>query len=242
MRQEASEKGKFKYPENENGELLKQYDKQVVDRGHPRFNGNTAEINVSKPIQVGLLDTDNMQPEEIKDSLFYFSWELVRGTPAEDLYLQMIKRNTTYIVPASGHKVGITSTTPLYIDGKVNTAEAPHNISSFSNLTIQVETEGGSKNVPQGSQLNKLGLSNLFNNNVPVDYKGENFNELSEEEKKKVSKIYVLKEKHENALSWMTEKATTEFFEKFNIKKENDKYTISEESYPYIEKLLQAEL
>jgi hypothetical protein len=242
MRQEASEKGKFKYPENENGELLKQYDKQVVDKGHPRFNGNTAEINVSKPIQVGLLDTGNMQPDLVKDSLFYLSWELVKDTPAEDLYLQMIKRNTTYIVPTSGHKVGVISTTPLYIDGKVNTAEAPHNIVSFSNLTIQVETEGGSKNVSQGSQLNKLGLSNLFNNDIPVDYKGENFNELSEEEKKKVSKIYVLKEKHENALNWMTEKATVDFFEKFNIKKENDKYTISEESYPYIEELLQAEL
>src|SRR5690606_26518993 len=117
--------------------------------------------------------------------------------------------------------IGVTKVVPLYkSDGTINTdwSNSDQNVVNFSILNLQVDTEGKSKSVKQGVQLNDLAFSNLFTNGVPQDYTKGDWEDLTEEAKVNSSPIYKTVKVYEDALKDLTLQATDEFYNLVGIK------------------------
>jgi hypothetical protein len=217
------------YPSNEYGNKLKNIDQKIVDKGNPyvnryqrMLNGEKnvilPNLNVLKPIFAGFKNTNPLTRELDKMSIAPLTWTTVRNTNSEEFFIEHVLANTTYVKNQSVNKSGTEKITKLYNqDGSVNIDFEQENI-DFKWFGIQVETSTQKDTSTLGTQLTKDATLNLMDNGTPIDYKGTNWNTLSEEEKLKQSKVYSLVKGNDNYLKYLKLAAKDEIFAEFGIK------------------------
>lgn len=189
------------YPEGERGRKLREYDNYILSKGNPYLNNSkigekTATLNVQKPIYSGYKDGNTATVNLDKLSLAPLTWRLVKGTQAEQFYLEHFKKGTTYAKVESANKVGITSPTPLYNkDGKLNT-QFSHEKLNFKYFGIQVETSTQKNKTPLATQLTKIITMNVdkIKNKILVDNNSKFLSALKKMSKDSIFKEFGIKE------------------------------------------------
>jgi hypothetical protein len=182
------EDGMFSY---ENRAALKQHDKKLTAKGDPK----KASFSPLKPIATGFYGET---PILDKYSIYALTYRMSRGRNISKQYKRMLDNNISYIIEPSGRKVGVRGVENMYNkEGDINTA--PYQKDAiidvpFKWFGIQVETLGEHSKTTTGSQLSKLATVNLLSAGLPIDYEGsyDEWYALSNEEKKKASKVYSL--------------------------------------------------
>jgi hypothetical protein len=117
------------------------------------------------------------------------------------------------------------------IDGSVNTEDYVTNpVFTEFIFEVQASPKDYKEEVSFSTQLRKLLFVNQFNNGYPIDYKGKDWNELSEEEKKKSSKIYKLEQDFGNTINNLVQNEKERLLKSLDVKVDKKgNYTISEE-------------
>ena len=214
------------YPTGEKGKKLREYDNYIISKGNPFLQKSvnreeTPVNNVLKPIYTGFKDGQTATVNLDKLSLAPLTWRLVKGTQAEQFYLEHFKRGTTYIKFESANKVGTTKPTPLYTkEGKLNN-NFEHEKLDFKYFGIQVETKTQKNKTTLGTQLTKLITMNLDK-----------------------IKNKLLVENNSRFLSALKTLSKQSIFAEFGIKEStvNGKKVFEFENFETIEKLIQKEL
>lgn len=214
------------YPTGERGRKLREYDNYIISKGNPFLEKakNKQELpvnNVLKPIYTGFKDGQTATMNLDKLSLAPLTWRLVKGTQAEQFYLEHFKKGTTYIKFESANKVGTTKPTPLYTkEGKLNT-KFEHEKLDFKYFGIQVETITQKTKTTLGTQLTKLITMNVDK-----------------------IKNKLLVNNNSRFLSALKTMSKESIFKEFGIKEStlNGKKVLEFENFETIEKLIQKEL
>ena len=151
-------------------------------------------------------------PAGYKHSVFPLIPQFIKNTKLDDLRKFMEENDISLANMHSANKYG----TKLNKDGDIMTMYNKNGEFKYNSKTKELnnrsivtqETEWRwfgvqvdqapkfKKNITVGSQFRKLALSNILSNGIPVDFEGNNWNELTEVEKNKQSKLYSLSKEY----------------------------------------------
>jgi hypothetical protein len=206
-------------------------------------------LNILKPIYSGVDQTGNLVLD--KYSLAPMTYEIVRGTPLEKLFLHMVEEGVHYAVADSGRKIGKNKLHDIYNEDGTLNEESPkdntRNDLSFKYLGIQTETAGNHHDNSFGTQASTLVNLNTFDNAAPTDFdkKIGDWRKLSEADKIKHSERYRKFDHNRNLLKAMQDHGYTELLKKLGIVDNAETgggFSIPRENMPKIEALLREEL
>jgi hypothetical protein len=188
-------------------------------KGNP---GVTSAYTPIKPIVAGNKLTDRGYNDIVLDKFalyplsFRVVYELNPDSNAVKLYDKMQKENIDYAVFKSGRKVGAEKLDSPYGEGDSITDAPFEGIVNvpFSIMSIQSEVPSKEEEeyITRGSQITKLVTLDFMASGVPVDFEKdnadfnkrfENWNKLSQEQKKKNSKLYTEIQKNQDLLEEM---------------------------------------
>lgn len=168
---------------------LERRDEEILKKGNPL---SPTAYYITKPIVRGNKYSQNINAVLIdKFSLAPLSYralmEFNSNSNMVRLYNKMNSEGIDYAVFESARKVGNAGNNTPYKEGKINTEPFKNVVDvPFENFSIQVQTTPKIEaSQTLGSQLTKLATLNLMAAGVPLDYKGEDWYSLSEEDKLK---------------------------------------------------------
>jgi hypothetical protein len=201
-----------------------------------------------------IFDNKNQRwiPADYKFAITPLLPNAIQGTEFEKVRNKMLESNTVLGLFGSASKHSAL----LNDKGEFNTFESnwTQNPINVEYLFEVVKTQEDYKNkVTFPTQKRKLLFVNQFNNGVPVDYKGSEWNNLSEKEKKEQSKMYNLEQKYGDLIDRYAQIETNtlldEIFEnnKFDVVKfsqllqnEFEKRNVSQNLFESIQTVLDA--
>lgn len=174
------------------------------------FNGekiSDEEMAYFQPIKAqyaGQTETEYLNvPGFHKFSLVPLIPEMIKGTSLEKINEQLLKQNIGYALFASGNKASATLNSKgehnnFYVTNKKDPNKRTPNVETYHTQTIFYDYLGEQTKIDEkpkervtfSTQLRKLLFSNLFNQGVPVDYKGKDWENATEEDKIKNSLTY----------------------------------------------------
>ena len=188
-------------------------------KGNP---GVTSAYTNLKPIVAGNKLTDRKYNDIVLDKFALYPlsyrvvYELNPDSNAVKLYDKMQRENIDYVVFKSGRKVGAEKLDSPYEEGGSITDAPFEGIVNvpFSIMSIQSEVPSKEEEeyITRGSQITKLVTLDFMAAGVPVDFEKdnadfnkrfENWNKLSQEQKKKNSKLYAEVQKNQDLLEEM---------------------------------------
>jgi hypothetical protein len=254
------------YPSGKRGELLKKYDNYILSLGNPyleisKHNAKEENANnqrklpsnyVLKPIYSGFKNEDRALQNIDKLSLAPLTWRSVKETNSQKFYLEHFKKGTTYIKFESANKVGQLTDIPSIYDKDGNpNLNINHEQLDFKYFGIQVETKTQKDKTTLGTQLTKLATLNLMTSGVPIDFIKSNkglskeelldaWENLTNEEKAKISPIYKLILNNGKILSTLKTKAKKQIYKEFGIVETEKGYKF--DNYEKLHSLIQREL
>ena len=167
------------YP-NVASQKIKEQDEKIIKKGRPDAILPTLKPQYfgynSKFTRSGSLNEVQMQHTSfLKNSTTPLFFSIVEGRPAQELYLKAQKNQVDVIGFESGQKVGNTYASDnkfpsLYKAGKVNPNMSVVQSMYTRFLGIQVEMAAKTKKeIPRGSQITKLILTNLFEHGKEIN-------------------------------------------------------------------------
>lgn len=187
MRQDATDRfkeGETKFKnhayqdDNADDIALQKSSQDILAKGNP---DNAATFYIIKPLGSGIIVGDTMTPFALKTSTFTLSWEMVKDTHLENMYLKMLETGAGYAGPKSQQKVGTLEDTPTLYDKSTGMLGLHPDIVNNSKQSISwedfgkiVETAGTHTKTTLGSQLAKQDTFNLFDGGMPVDFFDKN--------------------------------------------------------------------
>lgn len=223
-RQLMYQDGKLHDREGEKGYYrpeLKTYDEATVAKGYI----GDAYLNVYKPIYSGV-DVNGKTVLD-KYSLAPLSYRMVRSTPLEKIYMNMVNEGTHYFVMKSGRKIGVNKTYDLYNqDGKVNDASPSKEMQStllWKYFGIQVETEGRHHHNALGTQSSTMVAMNLQSFGIPIDFRAnKDWHSLTESDKLQESNVYRLLRHNQGMMTAMQRHGYDILLRKLGIEETED--------------------
>jgi exodeoxyribonuclease-5 len=174
------------------------------------FNGekiSDEEMAYFQPIKAqyaGQTETEHLNvPGFHKFSLVPLIPGMIKGTSLEKINEQLLKQNIGYALFASGNKASATLNSKgehnnFYVTNKKDPNKRTPNVETYHTQTIFYDYLGEQTKIDEkpkervtfSTQLRKLLFSNLFNQGVPVDYKGKDWENATEEDKIENSLTY----------------------------------------------------
>ena len=128
---------------------------------------------------------------------------MIEGTSLEKINNQLLKQNIGYALFASGNKASATLNSKgehnnFYVQNKKDPNKRTPNVETYHTQTIFYDYLGEQTKIDEkpkervtfSTQLRKLLFSNLFNQGVPIDYKGKDWESATEEDKIENSLTY----------------------------------------------------
>lgn len=206
-------------------------DLKTIEKGRP------SEMVVPlKPIitgaKSGIEYIDTVLDKQSAFPLFFSFTE--EGSHLREHFIQNFENSQDFSIVLSGRKKGAQELHNFYNgNGTVNKTKIS-DVSKFTiSLTafgIQQETSAHEDNSQtRGTQATKLAHVNLYDNGVPVDYKGKaDWFELSEEERLKESPIYKLLRHNEDMLKELTNIGYDSLLKELGIEDNNGKFKVSD--------------
>lgn len=231
-----NEEDQFKYDvvfekEKKNIKLSKK-EKAILEKGNPKIKSAYTPI---KPIVRGNKQDGSSYNDIILDkfALVPFSYRILFEINPESNaikhYNKMQKEDIDYTVYSTGRKVYTGQKTNLYNpDGSYNTLP----FSEVNNIPfdiVYVQTEVPSKDtseVTQGSQPTKLITMDFMNAGVPIDFKGKDWDTLTEAQKLEKSPLYKEIKHNEELLVERIKEGYYNLLRRLGIKEINDGYEI----------------
>lgn len=146
---------------------------------------------------------------------------VIKNTPLEKLHSKMMEQGVDYVTMESGSK--LSKVTPVeYKDGKFqnivnvyyNEDRSVNDALEFTINSIHTRflknqlylAEGYKGKITLPTQLRKIILLGIMDNGIPMDYSGQvNWNDLSEDQRKKESKLYNWFVRYNNNLKSLTD-------------------------------------
>ena len=118
-------------------------------------------------------------------------------------------------------------------DGSVNTGDYVTNpIHSEFIFEVVTSPEDYKEKLTFSTQLRKLLFVNVFNNGIPIDFKGKNWDSLSEKEKLKQSKFYKLEQEFGEIIDKLVQEEKEKLLKSLDVKVDkNGNYELSEEKF-----------
>lgn len=219
-RQKLSKSGKYAYQSKE----LERHDSNLLKGPRPRHT-----IEVRKPIttgsKYGVPFIDNVLDKTSELPIYY---SMVEGTAMEDVFIQMFQKDIQLLIVESGRKQGAEELAPLYNpDGTLSDLPNTPISISWAAYGKQVENAHSDKKQPEGSQVTKIATMDLISNGVPIDYQGDNWDQLTEEEKLK-SPIYKLVKDHDTVLSAMKEDGYNNLIKKLGLVEQDGTFYVQD--------------
>jgi len=180
--------------------------------------------------------TNRFVPIDYKFAVSPLLPNLVEGKTYEVVKDNMLRQNISLglFKSASKHSA-ITSDgkfNDLYNkDGSVNTGDYTINpIYSEFIFEVVASPKDYKGSVSFSTQLRKLLFVNSFNNGVPIDFKGDNWESLSQSEKIKQSNIYRLEQEFGDTIDKLVQNEKEKLLKSLNIKIDSEgNYDVSEE-------------
>jgi len=236
------------YSDDAHGKELKALHEKIVEDLGKKIKENALDyrglLNVEKYLGAGFVDNDNFNtPNGLKTStLNLFSNAGIENTPLEDMYFFMQKHGVDYIGPKSQQKFGrINKAERLYkIDksydtvGKLAISDlTPEQVKEqtyqqpFSNYNKIVETAGSHDEGTIGTQLRVQSTVDMMNSGLPRDWyngkdefatKQEEWNNKTEEEKRKDSDLYRIHSEMNDCLKGMIKQGEPIVYDKLGLK------------------------
>lgn len=167
---------------------------------------------------------------------------------------KMLKEKLDYITFESGSKLSILANAEGQLDSLYTDMETREiTPSPFTQTTtfmkfykeqVQIEPKKEKESL-FGTQFRKLLFSNKFEDGVPIDFKGENWNALSEEEKIKSSKFYNLEKQYQNNIRIVRDYNASKLFKQLGINEDaniDDINSITEINSEKLVELLEKEV
>lgn len=223
-RNDKAKEGKYTYSNKE----LKKADKEKLKESEP----TEVYFPIIKLIHSGMQyenDKAIVSLDKASWAPLFYHW--YKGTTLGELYNQIQEKGVDYVRMESAHKVGIQrdSSTGLYDkEGKYNSSEIAalkDERISMKHLGIQVEQAKKEKGQTEGSQARSIVPSDLRSNGVPVDFINSNnenesyndWNSLTEDQKREASPIYTKIQRHGDAIKRLTEARTDQTMRRLGI-------------------------
>jgi len=222
-RQEKEKEGKYKYSSDE----LARHDIKLLKNNAD----SEAFFYIMKPIHSGIQSKEGtavVSLDKTSAAPLYYRFAKEMGAQMADLYDAMEERGTDYIRVESAHKVGIQndSTIPMYKeDGSINKEgiqKATHEQIPYKYYGIQVDTSSRHESQTEGSQLRSQATGDLMANGTPIDYKGDDWGKMTEEDREKTSPIYSLIKQHEADLTALSNKRYQNLLTKLGVTEDED--------------------
>ncbi len=167
---------------------------QVNDVGRLKNPKPEYTLHIVKPIVRGVkANSTFLNPILDKFSSAPLVYSAFEGTNLEKLYTKMFKEGLDYVIFESGRKVGTEAKNNFYNpDGSVNNLPYRGRLTvNWSDYSVQVENSyDKGKSQTRGSQITKLFSLDFFSGGVPIDYEKDDWDSLSEDQKKAASPIY----------------------------------------------------
>lgn len=223
------------------------YSSKALERADNELLKEEPNTEVAYPIlklmHSGVRDVNGMAVASLHKASWaplFYRWH--KGNNLGELYNLMQKKGIDYVEMESANKVGMqgSSTLRLYNEvGNINTEGFETAVAQaipFKQFGIQVEQAKKDKGQTEGSQLRKIAISDLKDNDVPIDFskeykdKGAAFNawnELTEEQKEQKSPIYQKIKRHDEAIKNLVNARTEATMNRLGIK-------LTEDGAPYI--------
>lgn len=235
-----AEKGLYTY----SSESLKKSDEKILKKGNPGHKKDfiTKPIvrgnKYNSPINSVMIDKFSLAPISFRSMI-----EFAPNSNMVDLYDKMIAENIDYAVFESARKVGNEgNNNPYGEDGKINKDPFRKIVKvPFENFSIQVQTTP--KEEPKqtlGSQLTKLATLNLMSGGTPIDYKGNDWKTLSEEQKQKESPLYKKVKHNQSVLQGMIEEGYNQMLKKLGLSDNGNTFIVKDRNK--LTKTLQEEI
>lgn len=240
--------GVYRYQDKE----LQSVDQKIIEGKHKgdqlsyRFDGGVMPI--LKPLGSGFLEEKGQNPFIYKTSTAMMNYRMVRGTPMQNVYINMLKQRIGNLTYESAFKVGLKrngNSVPRILSMDDFSGDTTTDITAFNHkipfkyIGIQVETGTQKDKNTIGTQTTKLLLTDLFEYGVPIDYPTDGkswedrlteWHSLSEEEKNK-SDIYRLEKRHRYAIQNLQSQGYYGLLRKLGIQEVNEDGNLSYE-YP----------
>jgi len=206
-------------------------DLKTIEKGRP------SEMVVPlKPIitgaKSGIEYIDTVLDKQSAFPLFFSFTE--EGSHLREHFIQNFENSQDFSIVLSGRKKGAQELHNFYNgNGTVNKTKIS-DVSTFkiplTAFGIQQETSAHDDNSQtRGTQATKLAHVNLYDNGVPVDYKGKkDWFELTEEERLKESPIYVLLRHNENMLKELTNIGYDNLLKDLGIEDNNGTFKVTD--------------
>lgn len=225
-RQDKAKEGKYTYTNKE----LEKADKELLksaadpDVAYQPLKLVHSGIQYEGEVAIASLDKASWAP-------MFYRW--VKGTSLEGLHDSMQSQGIDYTRMESAHKVGIqeNSSARLYdSEGNYNKdaiSKLGSERISFKQLGVQVEQRKKEKGQTEGSQARKMVTLDLMDQTVPIDFmrldsadeRYEEWNKLSEEQKRQTSPIYSRIKRHDEAIDKLVESRLDNTMHKLGITK-----------------------
>jgi hypothetical protein len=226
---------------------LTEEERQLITEGNPRVKSAYTPL---KPIVSGNKADGNSYNDVVLDkfALYPLSFRVAReiniagdkgSSNALTLYSKMAVENIDYVVFGTGRKVGATELNePYNEDGSFNT-EPFAGVTNIPFSIMSVQSEVPSKDeaiVTRGSQTTKLITMDFLELGIPADFEEgtdintryENWNKLSEDQKKETSELYKEIKNNQEILEEMMDNGFNTLLKRLSIKQVDGGYQITD--------------